>query len=125
VQVQLQLPGFADSSLVFHAGRSTYTELLESGVKLYEFKDAFLHAKTAVVDGVWSFVGSANMDMRSFLHNDEVVAVVIGEEFGQQMEAMFAQDMARTHEVTLAEWQDRGLVERSKEAFSQLWWYWL
>ncbi|WP_341677927.1 phospholipase D-like domain-containing protein [Niveibacterium sp. SC-1] len=125
VEVGLQLPGFGDSSLVFHAGRSTYTELLESGVKLYEFKDAFLHAKTAVIDGVWSFVGSANMDMRSFLHNDEVLAVVIGEEFGQQMEAMFAQDMARTREVTLAQWRERGLVERSKEAFSQLWWYWL
>jgi cardiolipin synthase len=72
VDVKLILPGFSDFSLVFQASRSYYSELLDAGVKIFERRDALLHAKTAVIDGVWSRVGSANIDWRGFLHNDEV-----------------------------------------------------
>ncbi|MBC8058882.1 MAG: cardiolipin synthase B, partial [Rhizobiales bacterium] len=69
VEVKIVLPGATDSALVFHAGRSNYDDLLRGGVQIYERQDALLHAKTALIDGVWSTVGSTNLDWRSFLHN--------------------------------------------------------
>ncbi len=92
VDVVLVLPSFTDFWAVFHAGRSYYTELLEAGVKIYERQAALLHSKTIVIDGVWSTVGSSNMDWRSFLHNKELNLVILGREFGRQMEAMFELD---------------------------------
>ena len=89
VDVRLVLPGSTDSALVFHAGRSYYDQLLRGGVKIFERRDALMHSKTVVVDGVWSTVGSTNLDWRSFLHNQEVNAVVLGTEFGDQMRAAF------------------------------------
>ncbi|MEO7335353.1 MAG: phospholipase D-like domain-containing protein, partial [Caldimonas sp.] len=74
VDVKMVLPSTTDSWLVFHAGRAHYDELLRGGVKLYERRDALLHAKTALIDGVWSTIGSTNLDWRSFLHNQEVNA---------------------------------------------------
>src|SRR5262249_40319198 len=69
VDVRLLLPGRSDHALVFHAGRSFYPELLAAGVKVFELDHAFVHAKTAAIDGRWSTVGSANMDRRSFRLN--------------------------------------------------------
>jgi len=69
VDVKMVLPSATDSALVFHAGRAHYDELLQGGVKLYERHDVLLHAKTVVIDGVWSTVGSSNLDWRSFLYN--------------------------------------------------------
>ena len=69
VAVTLILPGQTDSWLVFHAGRARYAALLQAGVRIVERQDAILHAKTALIDGVWSTVGSTNLDWRSFLHN--------------------------------------------------------
>ena len=67
---------------MFHAGTRAYDELLGGGVKIYERREALLHSKTALIDGVWSTVGSTNLDWRSFLHNQEVNAVVLGADFG-------------------------------------------
>ena len=125
VDVKLIVPSATDSSLVFHAGRAHYEALLEGGVKLYERKAALLHAKTALVDGVWSTVGSTNLDWRSFLHNDEVNAVVLGTDFGARMRASFDRDLADSRAITLEEWRRRPLSDRMKEAFSRLWEYWL
>ena len=121
VDVRLILPSHSDSALVFHAGRSHYAELLDGGVKLYERNAALLHAKTAVIDGVWSTVGSTNLDWRSFLDNDEVNAVVIGREFGQRMNAVFAADQAASVAIEPEQWARRGLVLRVKEWFARIW----
>ena len=67
VDVKIILPGRSDEGLVFYAGRSYYSHLLESGVRLYELGGTILHAKTATIDGIWSTVGSTNMDLWSFL----------------------------------------------------------
>ena len=67
--VKLILPRHSDAKLVLSAGRAQYGPLLESGVQIYERREVMLHAKTAVIDGVWSTVGSANLDWRSFVHN--------------------------------------------------------
>ena len=125
VDVRMVLPGGTDSVLVFNAGRSHYDQLLKSGVKVYERQGALMHAKTAVIDGVWSTVGSTNLDWRSFLHNDEVNAVVLGSGFGNQMRSAFVADVAQSKAVTLEDWRQRPLSDRVKEAFSRLWQYWL
>ncbi|MCT4541740.1 phospholipase D-like domain-containing protein, partial [Pseudomonas aeruginosa] len=125
VDVVLVLPGFSDSSLVFHAGRSHYTDLLRAGVKIYERRDALLHAKTAVVDGVWSTVGSSNMDWRSFALNYEINAVVLGPEFAAEMEALFQRDVADAVQITPEAWRERGLDDRFMESFSRMFERWL
>jgi cardiolipin synthase len=125
VDVRMVLPGKTDSALVFHAGRSYYDELLKSGVKIFERRDALLHAKTAVIDGVWSTVGSTNLDWRSFLHNREINAVVLGTEFGDQMRAAFERDELQSNPITLEHWRHRSVVLRTQEAFARLWQYWL
>ncbi|MEC5399242.1 phospholipase D-like domain-containing protein [Uliginosibacterium sp. H1] len=123
VKVRMILPGFSDSGLILHAGRAHYSALLEAGVEIYERHDALLHAKTAVVDGVWSTVGSTNLDWRSFLHNNEVNAVVMGEEFGSAMRAQFERDLDGAKRITLDAWRDRGVMPRMKETFSRMWEY--
>jgi cardiolipin synthase A/B len=125
VDVRLVLPGSTDSALVFHAGRSYYEQLLRDGVLLFERRGALMHSKTAVIDGVWSTVGSTNLDWRSFLHNQEVNAVVLGTEFGDRMRAAFEHDVERSGQITLEKWQRRSLDLRAKEAFARLWQYWL
>lgn len=125
VDVQLLLPSESDSALVFHAGRSYYDELLQGGIRIYERQDALLHAKTAVIDGVWSTVGSTNLDWRSFLHNQELNAVILGAEFGAQMRAAFERDLAASLPITLEQWQRRTIGLRLKEAFARMWGYWL
>ena len=121
VDVRLILPSHSDSEIVFHAGRSHYSTLLEAGVKLYERLGELLHSKTAVIDGVWSTVGSTNLDWRSFLDNDEINAVILGREFGQQMQAMFAKDLAASRAIDRESWERRPLSFRLKEWFARLW----
>jgi cardiolipin synthase len=125
VDVQLVLPGFSDFWVVHAAGRSHYDRLLAAGVRIHERRDALLHAKTAVIDGVWSTVGSANMDWRSFLHNDEVNVVVVGEGFGREMTRLFEQDVAQSVPVTAADREARGIGERARERLARLLEYWL
>lgn len=125
VDVKLILPGKTDSDLVWYASRSHYTDLLEGGVRVFERQDALLHAKTAVIDGVWSTIGSTNLDWRSFLHNQELDAVVLGYDFGRQMHDMFEMDLKNSHEITLEEWKDRPLLDRLKEMGARLWARWL
>jgi cardiolipin synthase len=125
VDVKIILPGISDELTVFYAGRFHYTHLLKSGVKLYERKDTMLHAKTAVIDGVWSTVGSTNMDLWSFLRNDEVNAIILGRNFAAEMEALFERDIEDCHQIHLKQWKKRPLSERAKEWLARLLQYWL
>lgn len=125
VEVTLILPSKTDSWLVFHAGRVYYDRLLRAGVKIHERRGVILHSKTALIDGVWATVGSTNLDWRSFLHNHELNAVVLGTEFGSQVQAMFARDLAASDAITLAQWRRRTLDLRAKELFARAWEYWL
>ena len=125
VDVKIILPGISDEATVFYAGRSHYTHLLKSGVKLYEHRDAMLHAKTAVIDGVWSTIGSTNMDLWSFLRNDEVNAVILGADFANEMEALFKKDIEKSNQILLEQWKKRPLLERLRETLSRFIQYWL
>lgn len=121
VDVKLILPSHSDSDVVFHAGRSHYLALLKAGVRIYERQGALLHSKTALIDGVWSCVGSSNLDWRSFLDNDEINVVVLGREFGQQMQAMFAKDLDASVAIDPATWEGRSPMLRVKEWGASLW----
>jgi cardiolipin synthase len=121
VDVRLLLPSKTDSSLVFYASHSYYNELLESGVRIYERQDALLHAKTAMIDGVWSTVGSSNMDWRSFLNNQEINAVILGQDFARSMQSLYEQDLHESKEITLSEWRRRSLLMRVKELSASVW----
>jgi cardiolipin synthase len=125
VDVRLLLPEKIDSSLVYYASRSYYDELLSAGVKIYERQVALLHAKTALIDGVWSTVGSTNLDWRSFLNNQEINAVMLGQDFGAQMQAMFEKDLDSSKLVTLEAWRSRSIGTRIKEMAARLWARWL
>ena len=125
VDVRIVFPSISDVGMMLYAARSYYAELLAGGIKVYERKAALLHAKTAVIDGVWSTIGSTNLDIRSFLHNDEINAVVLNVDFAEQMEALFRRDIEASHEITAQEWEKRGLAERFKEWSVRLFQYWL
>jgi cardiolipin synthase len=125
VDVKVVLPGVSDSGLVFHAGRALYSQLLEGGVKIFQLQVAVLHAKTAVIDGAWSTVGSTNIDTRSFLHNNELNVVVLGEPFGREMENAFSEDLHDSREVTLADWNNRPLSDRLREWAARMMDYWI
>lgn len=125
VDVKLILPSVTDAGLILQAGQSHYGTLLNAGVEIFERQDAILHAKTAVIDGVWSTVGSANLDWRSFIHNEEINAVILGEDFARKMEALFQQDLAASRRVTFEKWNTRPLLQRMKETAARIIEYWL
>jgi cardiolipin synthase len=125
VDVRLMLPSRSDNPVVYHAGRSYYDELLEAGVKIFERKSRVLHSKTATVDGVWSVVGSTNLDWRSLLYNDELNTVVLGPEFAARTNAVFEKDLADSEEITRDAWKNRPLADRLKEMGARSWAYFL
>ena len=125
VDVRIIVPGVSDSALVLSASRSRYGDLLEAGVNLYERQHALLHAKTAVIDGIWATVGSSNLDTRSYLHNDEANAVILGRKFAEDMEALFRDDLEQSRQVTWSQWKQRSLWERLGEKLSWLFEYWI
>ena len=125
VDVRLIVPSFTDSTVILNATQATFTRLLTSGVKIYELKDALLHAKSVVIDGAVTIVGSANLDMRSFLHNEEVNAIVIDRDVGQRMEQVFERDQKAARPVELERWQQRSLWQRFKEFWVSQFRYWI
>jgi cardiolipin synthase len=124
IDVQLIVPGQSDSEVTLAAGRSRYDELLRAGVKIFEMRGVFLHAKTATIDGVWSIVGSSNLDTRSVIWNNEISSIVLGRDFAAQMEAAFGKDRARGTAIDIKSWDNRPLGERleqwSARAFESL-----
>lgn len=125
VDVHLLLPGIGDSELVSNASRAQYKKLLKAGVKISEYRGAMMHAKAAVIDSVWATVGSSNLDYRSLLHNEESNAVVIGSSFAQQMEQVFVDDLSRSRQITLAEWNQRSFGQKAKEWWASWTKYWI
>ena len=125
VDVRILLPGVTDQALLYHASRASYGRLLKAGVQLWEYQDRVLHAKTAVMDGVWSTIGSANLDVRSFIHNNELNVTLLDAGFAAQMERQFELDVESARAVSLDEWRARPLSDRLKEAGARLINYWL
>ena len=99
------------------AGRAAYLQLLEAGVRIFEYQPAMIHAKTVVVDGKWSIVGSANMDIRSRELNLENVLGILDEGFAGEMERAFLDDLEHADEITLQDWRSRAGWARAGELF--------
>ena len=119
VEVRLLLPGMSDFWAPLQAGRSHYSRLLRAGVHLHELHDTLLHAKTCVVDGLWTTVGSSNLDWRSFLHNAEANLVILDATLGAEMERVFMDDVARAREIDRAQWSKRGWRQRLVEVLAR------
>ncbi|OYU43083.1 MAG: cardiolipin synthase B, partial [Burkholderiales bacterium PBB4] len=125
VEVKLVLAGMQESGLAYYAGQSFYAEMLSSGIRVFQLQMAVLHAKTAVVDGLWSTVGSANIDTRSFLHNYELNVMVYDPAVGQSMEDAFREDLRLSTEITSDTWSERSAMQRLKEWLASRFGYWL
>jgi len=113
VKVHLMVPGqHTDSPVVRRAGCHLYADLLEGGVKLYEFEPTLIHQKIMVVDGIWSHVGSTNFDARSLALNEEVGVGVLDREIAAELARAFWEDRKRAYEWTYAEWRRRPLYSK-------------
>lgn len=125
VSVRVMVPAKSDVQLVYHASRYTLGRLLRAGVRVFEYQDRMMHAKAAVVDSVWSTIGSFNLDRRSMLHNLEAGLVILDHRFGESLERQFESDLERCREITLAEWNERSWSALFKAWFAHLFSYWL
>lgn len=120
VEVRVIVPAHSTSNLAIYAGRADYEDLIEAGVHIFERQDVVLHAKTAVIDGGWSAVGSSNLDWRSVVYNNEDDALILDAAFAKKMEAMFDDDVAASQEITAQQWARRPFVERLDEWWAKL-----
>ncbi len=125
VDLRLVLPSHSDVEAAVYAARAAYGDLLEAGTKIYELQTAVLHSKLATVDGVWSVIGSSNLDRRSVVFNNEVDVIILGRQTARQVEAILRRDMTQSARITLAEWRHRSLGERLHELQARLWRSWM
>jgi cardiolipin synthase A/B len=102
VDVRLLVPNATDLPLVRSLSRAGYRALLDAGVRIFEWNGSMLHAKTAVVDGRWSRVGSSNLNLASFIGNYELDVAVEDQGFAQLMEDMYLRDLDNATEIRLA-----------------------
>ena len=98
MDVRIIIPGNPDHFFVYWASMSYLGELLEAGVRVYQYEKGFIHAKVLTIDGTVSSVGSANMDIRSFSLNFEVNAVIYNQKITEQMEEIFINDLKSCRE---------------------------
>lgn len=120
VDVKLLLPGKSDISAAHYAGRAFFTKLLRAGIEIYNYHGVILHAKTAVFDGIWSIIGSANLDFQSLRRNDEGNVGIIDENFGRQMTDIFYDDLKKSEKISLERWIQRPFTEKLLEHFFAL-----
>lgn len=120
VDVKLLLPGKSDIVAAHYAGRSFFTKLLKAGVEIYNYQGEVLHAKTYVFDGIWSIIGSVNLDFQSLRKNDEGNVGILDPDFGRQMTAVFEEDLKHSERITLDRWLKRPFIDKVKEKFFAL-----
>lgn len=116
VDVRLLVPGkHNDQPATKAVGRNAYGQLLQAGVKIYEYVPTMIHQKTMVVDGLFCLLGTSNLDARSAQINEEIDVSIYDEKFGHEMERVFTEDLAHARLYTLEEYRQRGLWERFTE----------
>lgn len=115
VDVELILPRHSDYMVARYAAQTHYEELLAAGVKIYEREDVILHAKTTTIDGVWSSVGSTNLDWLSFASDDEINVTILDPGFARQMEQAFAADREQSRQITRRSWEHRSMRVRVRD----------
>jgi cardiolipin synthase A/B len=105
----------SDVPIAYRGGRSRYAPLLESGVRIWEYTPAMMHAKTFVIDGRWCTIGGINYDNRSLALMDETTLMVLDDGVGAALERAFAADLGRSEEIRLEQFRRRPLHERAME----------
>jgi cardiolipin synthase len=121
VKVRILVPGkHIDKGFVRVGGRASYDELLDAGIELYEYGPTMLHAKSLVLDDVWSSVGSVNFDNRSFQLHDEATLCVQSRDFAAELTEQFERDLAVSERIDPERWSDRGAVQRGAESMTKL-----
>jgi cardiolipin synthase len=121
VDVRILLPGEkTDAKPIRQTGHKYFEELLAAGVKIYEYQPTMMHAKTVVVDGAFSVVGSSNMDVRSKELNQENVLAILDTGFAKQLEDTFFDDLKKAKEIDLEQWRRRGPLKKLTERVSAL-----
>jgi cardiolipin synthase len=125
VRVAVTVARHSDVAIAAYASRNLYSDLLASGVRLLEWPEGMMHAKTAVVDGAWAIVGSYNFDHRSLVHQLEAVAVVADPAFARELADQMLRDMAKCDEVTLEEHESRPWTRMLLESAAYLLRHWL
>jgi len=125
VVVAVGVSRVTDPKISAWAGRALYSELLPAGVRIFEWPDEMLHAKTAVIDDAWSVVGSYNINSRSLFHDLEMVAVIANVEFAQVLRKQTLDDLARSKEITLQEHETRSWKRMLLESLAYSLRYWL
>jgi len=118
VSVRVILPSDSDVKAVGYASRYLYRRLLADGVRIFEWPESMMHAKAGIIDGVWSTIGSYNLDHRSLVHNLEVSLVCIDVPLAAKLQSDFELDVARCREVTLADLEALSRWDRFKD------WFW-
>ena len=113
VRVRVVVPGrVTDQRLVRLASRRMYRELLESGVRIHEYRPAMTHVKALIVDDAWAVIGTTNVDNRSFEHNDEINVAFREQEVTSRLRRDFEADLAASDEITIDRWQRRPVLEK-------------
>lgn len=120
VDVRIMIPCKPDHIFVYWATYSYIGEMLKAGARVFIYENGFLHAKTMMVDGEVTSVGSSNFDIRSFRLNFETNAFVFHRGFAKQMEEIFVKDMSCSRELTLEDYNKRSIAIKIKEAISRL-----
>lgn len=120
IDVRIIVPGMSDAITPKWGTNSYIEELLEAGVKIYFYKAGFIHSKVIVVDGIFSSVGTANLDFRSLETNFEVNAMIYDEETAGILASQFIEDQAKSDQVILEEWVKRPRLNKIKESFARI-----
>lgn len=120
VDVRIILPGVPDARIVHWASMSYVQELMQAGVRFYQYQKGFVHAKTLIIDRILATVGTANMDMRSFFNNFEMTAVLYDRTTILRVEQDFLTDMKNSKEIDPAEFEKRSKYQRAKEAAARM-----
>jgi cardiolipin synthase len=115
VDVRLLMPARSNHLLSDWLARSRYDQCLAGGIRLLLYQGAMVHAKTATIDGIWSTIGTANLDRLSLVGNFEVNVEIYDEELAAHMEAIFADDATKCRELTLKQWRRRSLRQKIEE----------
>lgn len=120
VDVRLILPANSDSTISYWNSISYIGELLEAGIKVYLYENGFNHSKLLMVDGIFSTVGSANIDYRSFELNFEVNALIYNEEFTERLEKTFFDDLSQSRLISPDEWKKRSNRQKLNESLARV-----
>jgi cardiolipin synthase A/B len=120
VDVRIIIPGKADSFLAFNGTMSYVEELLEAGIRIFNYQKGFIHSKLLIVDDVFASVGTANMDIRSFDNNFEVNALIYDEKLCIELKDSFLDDLSDCLEIELEMHRNRNLKRKFIESFSRI-----